>query len=202
MRDPRLVHLRLAADRDRRLSNAGSRLFSLLVGFRYASPDPVDEPFPAPWTIPGKWLGWSFKTAYRALNELVSLGYLAKAGTRGSPPKAHYRFILTAESPSNYPKNGIIKTPKNGINDYAKNGANLTSNPFGKEMTGRKEFEPAKGRKATRGKESSAAEPRVTQEEWAAIAARELAVTPEEMAEFEAERKAWEASRAGKGKSQ
>ncbi len=199
MKDPRLIRLRLAADRDRRLSNAGSRLFSLVVNVRYISPDHPEDDFPLTWKLPHSFLGWSSDTAYRALEELVALGYLQKTRICGSPPKAFYRFVMASAEPApNCRKNAAIDCRKNAADKTGKNAANLTSIPFRKELNQRKEFERGVAARKEGGR-NGAASPRGDEGEsnsgasadYAAAIAAEFGVTVEEMAAIDDERKRW-----------
>ena len=90
--------LKLAIEKDSRLSHGAARLGLLICSEIYNHPQSrftPDEPFPLPWTKCSKLaFGMSQREVYRCMGELHDSGLVMHEGKRGCPATAHYRLVL------------------------------------------------------------------------------------------------------------
>lgn len=129
MKDPRLIELRLRAERDLALSDGAFRLLCRLVSEKYNSPVFFAEgSFPLTWKTVERLCGTKEKWSYLRIAALKARGYIASEGIKNCPPTAHFHFLLNSIQ-----KEGIKTVQKGGINSIQK-GAHHISNPFGKEL--------------------------------------------------------------------
>ncbi|KAB2660951.1 MAG: hypothetical protein DVB31_13125 [Verrucomicrobia bacterium] len=123
---------KIAAAADKRLSNSGFRLLCLLLDRRGDVRLHPDDDFGLTWREAASWIKWDRNTTQRALQRIVSAGYLVKTRVKGCPPETQYRLaaIYPNFGANDCAKNGANDCAKNGANDCAKNGASHTSNSF------------------------------------------------------------------------
>jgi hypothetical protein len=145
---------KIHAARDRGISAEAFRLLALLVDTRADVRKFPEHEFTLPWREVSNWTGWSRRTAYRHLSELVDAGYLIKRGLRGCPAKAAFSFSASGA------KNGHTGGAKNGHSSGARKGSRHTSNsvPEGKGTKRKEEMAGSARRKEGDGTEPQAAE--------------------------------------------
>jgi len=94
LKDARLFPLRIVAEQDKRLANAGLMILLRIITARNNSHDHADEEFPLPWTLVASWTGFSRRQCFEWIARLAALGYLVPTQWRGCPPTACYRLVL------------------------------------------------------------------------------------------------------------
>jgi hypothetical protein len=99
--------LKLAMERDRRLSDGATRLGSLVCSYVFNQENlkyTPDEPFALPWTLASKiCFGISQRECYARLRELVDCDYFKHHGAKGCPAKAHFSLVIWPHIKENKP---------------------------------------------------------------------------------------------------
>jgi hypothetical protein len=96
MKDPRLVELKLRAEKDRNLSDGAHRSLALIVSDRYLCREFLaGDEFRLSWSDLSRLHGnLSRSTAERRIDELVSQGYLKRETLKGCPAAWWYLFVF------------------------------------------------------------------------------------------------------------
>ena len=142
MKDKKIIRIKLAAERDHRLTGDTFRVLCRIGSMLYVDPKAsLDKPFPLPWSKVAMWCNLSDdKSARRRILELVDAGYLKCDGVRGCPPINH--FYLLANCPSkgaiDSPTGGANVTPKKGAINSGAGGAHHISNSLQEEKINQK----------------------------------------------------------------
>ena len=137
MKDKRIIRIKLAAERDHKISPAAFRLLCRIGSMIYVNPKvKLEDPFPLPWSKVAGWMDLDDdKAAARRIAELVDAHYLKCDGLRGCPPTNH--FFLASNCPLkgaiDCPTGGAIKRPQRGAINCPERGAHHISNSFQEE---------------------------------------------------------------------
>ena len=85
MKDKKIIRVKLAAERDQRLTGDAFRVLCRIGSMIYVDPKAsLEKAFPLPWSKVALWCGLSDdKAASRRIWELVDAGYLKCDGLRG-----------------------------------------------------------------------------------------------------------------------
>lgn len=126
MKDPRLVELKLRAEKDKEFSDGAHRSLALIISQQYVSRDLADGEFPLPWSLLSYLRGGlSRATAERHIREIIQRGYLKKTSRKGCPGTCWYIFVLRGIKidASGCGTNEATERVKSGASGSGKNGA-------------------------------------------------------------------------------
>ena len=163
MKDKKIIRIKLAAERDQRLTGDAFRVLCRIGSMIYVDPKAsLEKAFPLPWSKVALWCGLSDdKAASRRILELVDAGYLKCDGVRGCPPINH--FYLLANCPSkgaiDCPTGGANVTPKKGAINSGAGGAHHISNSLQEEKINQKRRKNSSLRSHERVEDSTALPP-------------------------------------------
>lgn len=117
--------LKLAIERDAKLSHSAARLGLLVASYVYNHDQlkyQPNEPFPLPWTLCSHLcFKMSKREVYRCLSELHERGFLKHTGVFGCPAKAYFRLPTELFSAPRGAKSG---TPSSAKCDTARGAVN------------------------------------------------------------------------------
>ena len=142
MKDKKIIRVKLAAERDQRLTGDAFRVLCRIGSMIYVDPKAsLEKAFPLPWSKVALWCGLSDdKAASRRIWELVDAGYLKCDGLRGCPGINHY-FLLTScpsKGATGCPTGGATVTPSKGATSSGSGGAHHISNSLQEEKINEK----------------------------------------------------------------
>lgn len=118
---------RLAAERDRRLSDGAFRLLSCICSHR-AGRD-LDDDFPLPWSLVGRWMDLAKDQSYRLIRQLVEAGYLKLGDLKHCPAERFYFLVPSCRknAPTGTGTNAPTGSGKNAATSSRKKAAPHTS---------------------------------------------------------------------------
>ena len=142
MKDKAIIRMKLAAERDKRLTGDAFRVLCRICSMIYVNPKAsVEKAFPLPWSKVALWCGLSDdKAASRRIWELVDAGYLKCDGLRGCPGINHYFLLVSypSKGATSCPQRGATVTPSKGATSCPSEGAHHIFNSLQEEKINQK----------------------------------------------------------------
>jgi hypothetical protein len=167
MKDPRLVTLKLRAEKDKNLSDGACRSLALIVSNRYVNREPADAEFRLAWSDLSRLhpCRLSRPTAERRIQEITSCGYLKREVLKGCPAAWWYVFVFRCT------KNDATDRVRNGASGCNRNAAHHISNSFQDKIKQKRSVSAAASAKAAAPTQKQALDPAVIQKGMAALRA-------------------------------